>query len=769
MKHPMNQAVRSSLGAPRCRAFTLIELIIVIALTAVLFGLLLVPLVSAIRYTQQAQIVTAAQDAARSTRERLTRELGSALFVFDGTSHPFVTTNPVVSGDDRYTNFLDLEIPGLDATGNYKSTIAHAYACKLDFAQPKAVSVPDKTDAQGNVITPGTQTDPTTGEPISYRPTQNGSAIISDPALVFPLAAGTTVTRYWVGLKDPSQPYNNTREGKFNSNTDNTYILYRAQFQPYVTVIDPSTRKIVIDPKTGKPELGPNTMLFATVTKTDANGNTKTVPEMDDPDFFRYVKPTDVNWLNDAHGAYGTQDAIGTTGTPGSAAQHNNRVEKWRSIAKPVIPGPNIDLILLPHNTDNTLNYDKGLGGPCTANGCPGIAHSGIAHDPVAGGYYPIVNTSVTFRPGTVSGDAVPGTTSDYNSQGLPTLDNSTGYGYVPTVYTATSQSWALPYHVTLYPGNYNGTQEYYDTQIASGTFSDGANVLINPGDLLEYRHTNSSDTTGTLVYNISLGYPLTDVGNNTYKLGGTDFVPLAVNPDTGTLNFGTPSLPNGPTDRNQRNWKYGVLDTSTPATRNLGGVDTAEGMTKGTIDLTKPVSSLASIKDSPLAPLDNTTGVKDAHIAPGGIRVTGPDTTAGPNHGQVVPYTEFNKNSNNPLQTAPLGNQYSVDYSLNTVQVSSDATTLIQDKTLPSSSQQITAVYDYQANMTRTDPAGATANPPKSLLDDPYLPMQVKVDYQTRDLIDVSIGVRIYDISNNRAQVIPAETKIKIGNSNRG
>ncbi len=148
---------------------------------------------------------------------------------------------------------------------------------------------------------------------------------------------------------------------------------------------------------------------------------------------------------------------------------------------------------------------------------------------------------------------------------------------------------------------------------------------------------------------------------------------------------------------------------------------------------------------------------------------MTGPDTTAGPNHGQVVPYTEFNKNSNNPRQTVPLGNQYSVDYSLNTVQVSSDATTLIQDKTLPSSSQQITVVYDYQANMTRTDPAGATANPPKSLLDDPYLPMQVKVDYQTRDLIDVSIGVRIYDISNNRAQVIPAETKIKIGNSNRG
>ncbi len=45
---------------------------------------------------------------------------------------------------------------------------------------------------------------------------------------------------------------------------------------------------------------------------------------------------------------------------------------------------------------------------------------------------------------------------------------------------------------------------------------------------------------------------------------------------------------------------------------------------------------------------------------------------------------------------------------------------------------------------------------------------MGVSVDYQTRDLINVSIGVRIYDISTDRAQVIPSETKIKIGNSNR-
>ena len=111
----MNNRDRFQLHTPRraaVRAFTLIEILIVIALTAVLFALLLIPLISALRYTKQAQIVTAAQDAARITKERIARELGSAVYVFDGTSHPFQLTNgtAIAPGDDAYTNFLDLPL-----------------------------------------------------------------------------------------------------------------------------------------------------------------------------------------------------------------------------------------------------------------------------------------------------------------------------------------------------------------------------------------------------------------------------------------------------------------------------------------------------------------------------------------------------------------------------------------------------------------------------------------------------------------------------------
>lgn len=750
----MNKTVRPQLRASMRRAFTLIELLIVIALTAVLFTLLLIPLIGAIRYTQQAQIITAAQDAARTTRERLTRELGTALFVFDGTSHPFIVTGASTypdgtprpgPADDRYTNFLDLEIPGIVPAngtnpGSYTSIVAHAYACKLDFAQPKAVS--------GSA----TQIDPTTNEPITYRQSQNGSAIVSDPALVFPLAAGTTVTRYWIGLKDPSKPYMNTREGKSPGNTDNTYILYRAQFQPYVSATDLTTGAVLVPSSVVS-----NTSLFATRPKLDANGNPVldakgnpvTMPELDDPDFFRYVKAGDVNWLDDTHAAY----------TASTAQTHNTLVGNWVQIAKPVIPGPNIDLILLPHNTDNTLTYDSATGA------FPGIPHSGVAHDPVTSKTYPIVNTSVSFRPGTVSGDATPGTTAEANNQALPTSDQATGYGYIPTTYMSTGQSWALPYHVSLYPGNYDGTQEYYDTQISSITDATNNPPLYTAGDLIESKHTDQNDATGTVVFNISKGYPLT---NNGTKLGGTDFVPLTVNPDTGTLIFGTPSLPGGPTDRNDRNWNYGILD---PANLNLGGVDTT-----GLIDLSKPARNPVTLMDSPLtnpllAPADtNETGVKDAHIIPGGIRVTGPDTTPGPGNRISVPYTPVNSVAD------ITGNQYYVDYSANTIKVSPEAVALVQLSLPPAPTDfvnKITVVYDYQSNMTLMNPAkpysyGQTnANPP--IADNTYLPMQVKVDYQTRDLIDVSIGVRIYDITNNRAQVIPSETKIKIGNSNRG
>lgn len=660
----------------RC-AFTLIEILIVLALTTLLFALLLVPLVSAIKYTRQVQSLTAAQDAVRITRERLTRELSSAVFVFDGTGHRFQVpaSVTVVAGDDLFTNFLNLDIP-TSASGT--TTVAHAYAAKLDFAMPRVNDTGVK--------------DPTTGEAIAYGPSTSGSAVIVSPAQVFPAAAGASMVRYWVGLKDPTLPYNNNHEASANrAKNDNTYILYRAQFQPYVKSVAAG----------GAVSYPPETKLFALA----ADGKTA---EIDDPDFFRYVKDTDINWLDAAHATYGA--------TSGSAA-HNIRVDEWRKIAKTVIPGPNVDLIQLPRNADNTLAYDP-------SGTFAGIAHSGAAHDPVSDTYFPIVSTSVTFRPGTVSGDATPATSTEYTSSGVP-LNTETGLAFIPTVYTAAAQSWSLPYHVTITPVSYSSsptdtTQPYYDTDLAPSTIPP----YITAGDVLEYYHVNGT-ALGAIAYNATTNTPLVPSGSG-YAIGGTKFVPLSVAPDSGTINFATPSLPKGPGFPLIREWSY----TPAPGT--------------STIDLRNPDDN-GNLSVLPGGSVSSTIAADNAHLVPGSIRVYGPDNGPGPNHGVRVLFTPINVNA-----AVPADNQFSVDYTTGIITLQS------------ANIGQVLVVYDYQANMTLADisqPFGS---------NNPLLPMLVKVDYKTRDLLDISLGVRIYDVSTGRAQVLPSELKVKIGNSNR-
>ena len=56
-----------------------------------------------------------------------------------------------------------------------------------------------------------------------------------------------------------------------------------------------------------------------------------------------------------------------------------------------------------------------------------------------------------------------------------------------------------------------------------------------------------------------------------------------------------------------------------------------------------------------------------------------------------------------------------------------------------------------------------------RSSASNPASPYQVKVDYQTRDLIDVNLGVRVYDPNNvGPADVVTVHNQVRIGNSNR-
>ena len=714
------------------QGFTLIELLVVLAITAVLFGLLLVPLVQAVRLTQRAQILAAAQDSARKTLEQVAREAGSAVYVFDNASHPFTYTTAPAANADKFTNFLNLQVVNQDKT---TYSIAHAYNAKLDL-------VPARRAGEGNA-----PTDPTTGgnDPIDFKTGVGGGTALGSTGALFPLAPGSTIVRYFVGLKQPAKPYANSNERLVVGNAnDNTYVLYRAQ----VPVYDPAATTSTVDSR-----------YFTT--KPDGK------PELDDPDFFRYVNDTDVDWLSAGHVNY---DAAGAQ----TVDDHNRRVAAWVKIAKPVITAPAIDLLIVPHNADGTVLFD-------TVAPFAGVPHQGATTDPVSGTAYPTVKTSVTFAPATLTADAAPSSTTAYGEEGVPTdaADND-GLPYVPTVYTASNSSWGYPYNLTLfqYAEVSSGTGGYTTTSVPRFRTDLGSTTRsgVSYTDMIEYLYIDGV-TPDVPVYDVTAGIPIVPT-STAYQ---HRYVPLIVNPDTGSINFAVPALPD-PNDKFQRFW------TATPADLNTGDLLASQGAsgsavgTPGVIDLTNLVSSTAGVltlrtatgtNTSPLTANGATPAaaqVANAHLVPGSVRVYGPDATPGPNLGSSVLYSPVGPGM--PLSF----NQYKVDNQNGTLAFFVTATeslpTVKADNT--TAADLVKIAFDYQANLspTRATLLEVAAPPPVASTAvsaaNPARPLQVKVDYQTRDLMDINIGVRVYDPTDGHALTVPQSTRVQIGNPNR-
>ncbi len=727
------------------QGFTLIELLVVIAITAVLFFLLVRPLIESLRLTQRAQLQAAAQDSARKTLEIISRELASAVYVFDNASHPFTATGTPKASDALFTNFLDLDIPtdpnSTDANAG-QTVVAHAFNAKLDF-------VPARHSSGGGLV------DPTTGDPISATQNGTGSATLNTTGLQFPLAPGTTIIRYYIGLKDPTRSYRNTAEKlglkttNNPNNVDNTYILYRVQFPLYKKTTDA------------------NNVVTYSVNSDLLRTNAATgKPELDDPDFFRYVTANDTDWLSPTHAAYD-----GGTGAE-TVAQHNTRVDAWEKIAKPVITAPNIDLLVLPRYADGTPIYDTNH-----------VPSNGSTTDPVlpTAAAIPTVKTSINFTPATVTADASPGTSSDYNSLGVPmnAADNG-GLPYVPTVYTASSQSWGFPPHITLAPqGILSSTTPYYTTDLGTAAPPTVKGIAVSPGDLMEYYHSGTTDMAnpqGTPVYDITQGIVLqsTTIPHN--------YIPMSVNPDTGTLSFDTPAQPS-PNNQNTPQTGYDQYNrywTATADEINTGNLKacaapigtTQYGFnTPGLLDLTNLIcNATGSLTEfdgsggSNTSPLSNLGQAitelqcANAFIVPGSVRVYGPDQTPGPNLGNSILYTQASP-------SVPLTyNQYRVDYLNSLLTFNVDAgnqlPTVKADNTMPADPVKVT--FNYQANLAPVDSTKPISG------TNPASPLLVKVDYQTRDLLNINIGVRVYDPTNGQAFIVPVSNQVKVSNSNR-
>lgn len=180
----------------RQAGFTLVELLVVIAITAILLGLLLIPLVQGFRLTRQGQIQAQAQDATRLAINRLANDLKRAAYVFDNA--------------DRV-----IMLPVRDGNGNVVS-VPMRYAV-IDMVMP-AYGDPSQES-----------NDPTSDIPIN----PDGSY---DAEIAVPISPGRTVVRYFIGLMDNENPYFNPDEVRLAAavQPENYAVLYRAEFRLYV-------------------------------------------------------------------------------------------------------------------------------------------------------------------------------------------------------------------------------------------------------------------------------------------------------------------------------------------------------------------------------------------------------------------------------------------------------------------------------------------------------------------------------------------------------
>ncbi len=203
------------------KGFTLIEILVVLALTMLVMGLIFSPLVSSLKVTRSAEIIIRTQDNARLALAQITSDLSNAMYVYDDT--------------ENYMNF-----PVKDATG--ASAVARVYNSKVDMILPRVRQVcpkdashtPEKPANELEEVGPVCQV---CGERLESKPIQ-------------PLTQDTKIVRYFIGLKDPTQPYTNgyTDQLAEAGAPDNSHILYRVEFDPMDPTLFPA-----LDPVTGNP------------------------------------------------------------------------------------------------------------------------------------------------------------------------------------------------------------------------------------------------------------------------------------------------------------------------------------------------------------------------------------------------------------------------------------------------------------------------------------------------------------------------------------
>lgn len=219
--------------------FTLIEILVVLAISMILMGLVLYPVVQSFQMTRRAQAMTDAQDAARAAMEQLSRELGEAMYVFDNSVRPVTVYDPPFTAGNEGPIQLPVRHPG----GVIECfTLPNG---KIDLILPKITMHcvnPAHPEGQPRDYPRGDEAWPPC--PVCTSQGIAGADNVEAKPTI-PLEQDVTVVRYFIGLRynDPTVTANPGPDqglfgwkspwiGDVELGEENQAVLYRVEFDP---------------------------------------------------------------------------------------------------------------------------------------------------------------------------------------------------------------------------------------------------------------------------------------------------------------------------------------------------------------------------------------------------------------------------------------------------------------------------------------------------------------------------------------------------------
>jgi prepilin-type N-terminal cleavage/methylation domain-containing protein len=213
-----------NLAGTRRAGFTLVEILVVLAITSILMLLVFGPLVQSFNITRRAQAESEAQQMARGVLDDITAELANATYVRDNTTPE--ARLEILLPEDFF------ETP--DLPENHR-LVPLSFA-KLDFYPPS------KGDPGNPEYNPYID---------KIDPTLVGKAPIGN--ITLPMARGVSMVRYFIGLRDPFQPYLNKYEQALvrAGRADNLFVLYRAEVVPVLPDGQVNTNLFEVGPDGG--------------------------------------------------------------------------------------------------------------------------------------------------------------------------------------------------------------------------------------------------------------------------------------------------------------------------------------------------------------------------------------------------------------------------------------------------------------------------------------------------------------------------------------